>query len=61
MVPQKQANCGFKGAQRAFRYILHRCGLSRAQTKELKFAMRMYLVERAIADLRACSPRGDRH
>ena len=53
MIPQKQANCGFKGPQRVFRYLLHRLGLTRAHTKELKFAMRLYMIERVLADLRA--------
>ena len=61
MTGQKSANCGFKGPQRAFRYVLHRCGLSRAQTKELKFAARLYLIERILADLRANVPKGDHH
>eukprot|EP00966_Prymnesium_polylepis_P313414 7242272-Prymnesium_polylepis.2 len=61
MKSQKVADCFFKGPQRAFRHVLHRCGLTREQAKELKFAMRLLVIERCIADLRACAPNDDLH
>ena len=61
MKAQKKADCWFKGPQRAFRYALHRCGLSREQAKEVKFAIRLLVMERSIADMRASAPHADAH